>query len=140
MCAAVKGSKEVVEALLDRGADIKATSRVRLLPACCSGQRRFAMRATAPLWVHCHGLLRMQAAPIYPPALIVIYSRQDGRTALLYAAANGSKEVVEALLDRGAGIEATTKARLLAAFARCGPATVCTGQLHWAMCLEFRGP
>ena len=54
MVAAANGSKEVVEALLDRGADIETTTQVRLLPplaayasAECCGQGCSTLAALA---------------------------------------------------------------------------------------------
>ena len=125
MAAARHGHNDTVELLLDRGADLGATGSVsqplgaaarRVAPG-ATGRRRGTGESSRCSWAHVSPEQRGWQACIYPGGGCYAFLRcvmwcggyeasQYGTTALTAAAAGGSKDTVELLLDRGADLAA----------------------------------
>ena len=93
MFAAEKGHTEVVGCLLEHGADVRATNRVRCDASvggwlAMVGMTRLCMMRHCCMWVHV---------------------LQNGRTSPLLAARNGHAGVVQCFLDHGADVNAVGK-------------------------------
>ena len=90
MWASYNGNVEIVQALIDKGADINANSnpgRTALMWASISGHKEVVQ------------LLLAKGADVNSKDV-------DGNTALIHAADEGRTEIVQALIDKGADVNA----------------------------------
>lgn len=102
--AAYGGYKDVVEFLIAKGADIKATDEGALLLAAHQGHKEIV-----ELLITRGANIELAAAGGHAGIDAEDYKDYDGWTALLIAAKKGRKEIVELLINHGANIETANK-------------------------------